>query len=115
MPFRSSAMAALRPPTPAPTIATLSPIQAFDHRSDTRLCSSAITMATEQHLTLGCDDRGTGEPALLLLTGWCSSRGRWGHAAPLLARHRRVVSLDWRGHGDSDPAIGDFGTREMVQ
>ncbi len=72
-------------------------------------------MAAEHRFTLGCEDRGRGEPALLLLTGWCSSRGRWAHAAPLLARHRRVVSLDWRGHGDSAPAGGDFGTADMVQ
>jgi pimeloyl-ACP methyl ester carboxylesterase len=72
-------------------------------------------MATEQRLGLGFDDVGAGEPALLLLTGWCSSRGRWAPAAPLLARHRRVVSFDWRGHGDSAPAISDFGTAEMVE
>jgi pimeloyl-ACP methyl ester carboxylesterase len=72
-------------------------------------------MATEQRLGLGCDDAGVGEPALLLLTGWCSSRARWAHAARLLARHRRVVSFDWRGHGDSAPAAGDFGTADMVQ
>jgi pimeloyl-ACP methyl ester carboxylesterase len=72
-------------------------------------------MTTELRLGLGCDVQGSGEPALLLLTGWCSSRGRWAHAAPLLARHRRVVSFDWRGHGDSRPAPGDFGTAEMVE
>jgi pimeloyl-ACP methyl ester carboxylesterase len=71
-------------------------------------------MATELGLGLGCDIQGAGEPALLLLTGWCSSRGRWAPAAPLLARHRRVVSFDWRGHGESAPAGSDFGTAEMV-
>lgn len=72
--------------------------------------------ATARHsLGLGYDDLGEGEPALLLLTGWCSSRGRWSPAAPLLARNRRVVSFDWRGHGDSEPARQDFGTAEMVQ
>ncbi|MHB1568323.1 MAG: alpha/beta fold hydrolase [Solirubrobacteraceae bacterium] len=63
---------------------------------------------------LGFDDDGDGEPALLLLTGWCSSRGRWDEARPLLARNRRVVSFEWRGHGESAPADGDFGTAEMV-
>jgi pimeloyl-ACP methyl ester carboxylesterase len=73
-------------------------------------------MATELRTpSLAYDDLGAGEPALLLLTGWCSSRARWAHAAPLLARHRRVVSFDYRGHGDSGPADGDFGTAEMVQ
>lgn len=64
---------------------------------------------------LGFDDLGQGEPALLLLTGWCSSRARWGRAAPLLAHKRRVVNFEWRGHGDSAPAEADFGTSEMVQ
>lgn len=61
------------------------------------------------------DDRGNGEPALLLLTGWCSSRQRWADVAPLLARHHRVVSFEWRGHGDSDPAADDFGNDELVK
>jgi pimeloyl-ACP methyl ester carboxylesterase len=68
-----------------------------------------------QSLGLGVDDLGQGEPALLLLTGWCSSRERWAKAAPLLAEHRRVVSFEWRGHGESRAAAGDFGTAEMVQ
>lgn len=67
------------------------------------------------NLGLSFDDLGEGELALLLLTGWCSSRARWARAAPLLAADRRVVSFEWRGHGDSAPADADFGTAEMVQ
>lgn len=66
-------------------------------------------------LGLGFEELGEGEPALLLLTGWCSSRARWGRAAPLLAANRRVVSFEWRGHGDSVPAAGDFSTADMVE
>jgi pimeloyl-ACP methyl ester carboxylesterase len=66
-------------------------------------------------LGLGVEDVGHGEPALLLLTGWCSSRERWAKALPLLTEHRRVVSFEWRGHGESQPVTGDFGTNEMVQ
>jgi pimeloyl-ACP methyl ester carboxylesterase len=69
---------------------------------------------SSQNLGLGYDDFGTGQPALLLLTGWCSSRERWARAAPLLARNRRVVSFEWRGHGESRPAPADFGTADMV-
>lgn len=74
-------------------------------------------MATQSShsLGLGHDDLGSGEPALLLLTGWCSSRGRWAPAAPRLAEHRRVVNFEWRGHGESSPAPADFGTAGMVQ
>ena len=60
------------------------------------------------------DDRGSGEPALLFLTGWCSSKERWSKVAELEAEHRRVLSFDWRGHGGSDPAGGDFGLDEML-
>jgi len=64
--------------------------------------------------SLAYDDLGPGEPALLLLTGWCSSRRRWSDAAARLARGRRVVSFDWRSHGDSPPVRGDFGLAELV-
>jgi pimeloyl-ACP methyl ester carboxylesterase len=63
---------------------------------------------------LGSDDLGSGEPALLLLTGWCSSRDRWAKAAPLLAANRRVINIEWRGHGESAPVTEEFGTCEMV-
>ncbi len=64
------------------------------------------------------EEHGTavpGEPALLLLTGWCSSRQRWAEAAPLLGRHHHVVSFEWRGHGDSERPAADFGNEEMVE
>src|SRR5690349_6836629 len=58
---------------------------------------------------------GSGATSLLLLTGWCSSRQRWSEVAPLLTRHHRVVSFDWRGHGESEPAAADFGNEEMLE
>lgn len=61
------------------------------------------------------DDRGDGEPALLFLTGWCSSRERWQKVFDVCSERRRVLSFDWRGHGGSDPAPGDFGVAEMVE
>jgi pimeloyl-ACP methyl ester carboxylesterase len=33
---------------------------------------------------------------------------------PLAAERRRALALDWRGHGASDPASGDFGGEELV-
>jgi pimeloyl-ACP methyl ester carboxylesterase len=55
------------------------------------------------------DDLGGGEPALLLLPGWCGPRSVYRRVLPLLARERRVVALDFRGHGESEPAQKDFG------
>ena len=60
------------------------------------------------------DDLGSGEPALLVLTGWCSSRERWTPVVEREAERRRVLAFDWRGHGRSDPAPGDFGVEELV-
>ena len=61
------------------------------------------------------DDEGSGGPPLLCLTGWCSSRGRYDAFEPVAARHRRVVRFDWRGHGTSGDAGGDFGVDEMTR
>src|SRR4051812_43921332 len=65
-------------------------------------------------LTISYDDRGSGEPALLCLTGWCSSKARYDHLVPLLAEKRRTLAFDWRGHGDSERDVEDFGQEEMV-
>jgi pimeloyl-ACP methyl ester carboxylesterase len=54
------------------------------------------------------------EPALVMLTGWCSSKERWQAVAERCATRRRVISIEWRGHGASAPARSDFGLEEMV-
>jgi pimeloyl-ACP methyl ester carboxylesterase len=74
-----------------------------------------VTEARAGGVRIDYDDRGRGEPALLFLTGWCSSRERWERVADRAAARRRVIAFDWRGHGGSDPAGGDFGVEEMVE
>ena len=54
------------------------------------------------------------EPALVLLTGWCSSKERWDAVSERCAAQRRVLSTEWRGHGASAPAEADFGLEEMI-
>ena len=51
------------------------------------------------------------EAALLLLTGWCSSRERREKVAGIAGAWRRVLSFGWRRHRSSDPSPGDFGPR----
>lgn len=53
-------------------------------------------------------------PTLLLFTGWCDDRRQFDPLLEATGRHRRTISLDWRGHGGSPPAPGDFGTAELV-
>ena len=71
-------------------------------------------MKTLTAVPVAFDDVGEDEAALLMLPGWCSNRTAF---RPLLApagRHRRVLALDWRGHGGSERPRGDFGTAELV-
>jgi len=62
------------------------------------------------------DDRGSSahDTAFLLLPGWAVNRGFFAPLAERLAARHRVLSLDWRGHGDSAEALADFGNAELV-
>ncbi len=61
------------------------------------------------------DDRGEGAPVLLFLPGWCVSRKVFADLPRLAAARRRVLALDWRGHGDSQAAPAPFGAEELVE
>jgi pimeloyl-ACP methyl ester carboxylesterase len=63
---------------------------------------------------LSYDDLGTGEPALVAIPGWCGDRTVFDDLLPLLAKHRRVLSVDLPGHGGSGRPAGDFGYAEVV-
>lgn len=60
------------------------------------------------------DDRGGGEPALLFLPGWCGPRTVFGPLADRLEGSFRTLAVDWRGHGESKAAEGDFGSADLV-
>ncbi len=60
-------------------------------------------------------DLGRGEPALLFLPGWCSTREAFGKLPDMAAQQRRSLALDWRGHGKSGAADRDFGTEGLVE
>jgi pimeloyl-ACP methyl ester carboxylesterase len=66
-------------------------------------------------LKIDYTDAGKGEPALLLMSGWCTSREAYGTMPELCAKHRRVLALDWRGHGSSSSPATDFGNEGLVE
>jgi pimeloyl-ACP methyl ester carboxylesterase len=70
--------------------------------------------ANADGIRISYDDLGSGEPALVLTTGWCSNRHRWRRVADRCSARRRVLNMEWRGHGDSDPSPADFGLEEMI-
>lgn len=70
--------------------------------------------AMSQATRISYVDQGQDEPALLFLPGWCGSRSVFDQLAATSATGRRCLSLDWRGHGQSDTPLGDFGSNDLV-
>lgn len=70
---------------------------------------------TSGDVSIAYDNLGQGEPALLLLPGWCANRTVFQSLAPLCGGHRRTLALDWRGHGESGSPAGDFGNDDLVE
>ena len=61
------------------------------------------------------DDLGSGDTALLFMPGWCVSRRVFQSLPERCAERHRVLSLDWRGHGESGSVDGEFGQAELVE
>jgi len=53
-------------------------------------------------------DRGTGRP-IVFVHGWGGSGDVWDYQVLDLADRFRVITVDLRGHGDSDKPWGDYG------
>lgn len=57
-----------------------------------------------------------GAPVVLLLHGVTGHARTWDDEAAALARRHRVLALDQRGHGDSDPPPdGDYTTASLAE
>jgi pimeloyl-ACP methyl ester carboxylesterase len=65
-------------------------------------------------IKIAYDDDGQGSPAMLMLPGWCGPRSVFNPLRSLIAKHRRALAVDWRGHGDSGSPNSDFGANELV-
>jgi pimeloyl-ACP methyl ester carboxylesterase len=64
---------------------------------------------------LAYTEDGRGDPPVLLLHGMACDRSQFELQLRHLARAHRVVSLDLRGHGDSDKPHGDYSTEVLVE
>ena len=59
-------------------------------------------LASVGKLRIAYESAGTGAPAVMLIHGAFADRTHFAPQISHLARHRRVVALDLRGHGESD-------------
>lgn len=73
-----------------------------------------MTHTTVTPVPVSFDDAGRGEPALVYLTGWCLARASYTAMVEHTARYYRSIAIDWRGHGTSPAAEGDFGWPQMA-
>lgn len=73
-----------------------------------------MSHTTVTSVPVSFDDAGRGGPALVYLTGWCSTRTSYTAMVEHTARHRRSIAIDWRGHGTSPAPDGDFGWHQMA-
>jgi pimeloyl-ACP methyl ester carboxylesterase len=71
--------------------------------------------ACSNGVRISYDDRGEGGPALLFLPGWCVSRKVFADLPRQAATRRRVLALDWRGHGESEAPPAPFGSDELIE
>jgi pimeloyl-ACP methyl ester carboxylesterase len=68
-----------------------------------------------QGVRISYDQMGHGEPALLMLPGWCANRTTmFGQLMAHTSKHRSTFTLDWRGHGTSAVPAGDFDAADLV-
>ena len=67
-------------------------------------------MATIVHngTKLAYEDRGAGKPAFVFVHGWTCDRSFFAPQAEHFARLHRVISVDLRGHGESDKPHGQY-------
>jgi pimeloyl-ACP methyl ester carboxylesterase len=61
-----------------------------------------------QGIKLAYEDRGAGKPAFVFVHGWTCNRSFFAPQAAYFARRHRVVSVDRRGHGESDKPQGPY-------
>jgi pimeloyl-ACP methyl ester carboxylesterase len=63
---------------------------------------------TRNGVRLAYDDRGAAEPIVVFVHGWTCDRSFFAPQVEHFARRHRVVSVDLRGHGESDKPSGPY-------
>src|SRR6266571_2241733 len=63
---------------------------------------------THKDTKLAYEVRGNGKPGFVFVHGWTCDRSFFAAQAKHFARRHRVVSLDLRGHGESDKPQGPY-------
>lgn len=65
------------------------------------------TFEVEPGISIAYQDRGSGKP-VVFVHGWAGSGDAWDYQVLDLAPAHRCITVDLRGHGDSDKPWGDY-------
>ncbi|MGR8921939.1 MAG: alpha/beta fold hydrolase [Gammaproteobacteria bacterium] len=57
---------------------------------------------------------GQGEPTIVFLHPWSTNHYIWANQLPIFAARHRCISMDHRGHGQSDKPADGYGIGEMA-
>jgi pimeloyl-ACP methyl ester carboxylesterase len=63
---------------------------------------------THDGVRIAYEETGAAEPAMVFVHGWCCDRNHHAPQVAHLSPSHRCVSLDLRGHGDSDVPAGGY-------
>jgi pimeloyl-ACP methyl ester carboxylesterase len=67
-----------------------------------------VTTIVRDGIKLAFEDRGAGKPAFVFVHGWSCDRSFFAPQAEYFAPRHRAVSVDLRGHGESDKPPGPY-------
>jgi 3-oxoadipate enol-lactonase len=73
-----------------------------------------MTKTRINNIEIAYDDTGSG-PAVLLIHGYPFNRSMWAEQVSALADSHRVVTLDLRGHGESESSTGASTMKLMAE
>jgi pimeloyl-ACP methyl ester carboxylesterase len=62
----------------------------------------AMPATISNGVKLAYDERGSGSPAFVFIHGWTCNRSFFAPQVEHFANRHRVISVDLRGHGESD-------------
>jgi pimeloyl-ACP methyl ester carboxylesterase len=74
------------------------PVDVLEKADPTIIIDNAISA---DGVSIAYEVRGEGEPALVLIHGWCCDRSYWNEQLPHFAQKYKVVAIDLAGHGES--------------
>jgi pimeloyl-ACP methyl ester carboxylesterase len=69
---------------------------------------ASVATMVHQGIKLAYEDRGAGKPAFVFVHGWTCNHTFFAPQAAHFARRHWVVSVDLRGHGESDKPQGPY-------